>query len=111
MAQRVQVILEDDIDGTTADETVRFGIDGVDYEIDLSAENADKLRDSIAPWVGHARKLSKRRGSSSGGSAGSSAKSSSPTDIRSWARANGMEVSDRGRVPAHIREAYEAANR
>lgn len=106
MAQRVQVILEDDIDGTSADETIRFALDGVDYEIDLSNDNADKLREAMALWVGHARKVSKRRGGS-----GSSAKSGSPTDIRNWARANGMEVNSRGRVPAHVREAYEAATR
>lgn len=106
MAQRVQVILEDDIDGTSANETIRFGIDGVDYEIDLSDTNADKLRDALAPWVGHARKVTKRRGGSAG-----SAKSGNPTDIRNWARANGMEVNSRGRVPAHVREAYEAATR
>lgn len=107
MAQRVQVILEDDIDGTSADETIRFGLDGVDYEIDLSDTNAHKLRDALAPWLGHARRVSKRRG----GGSGSAAKSGSPTDIRNWARANGMEVNSRGRVPAHVREAYEAASR
>lgn len=106
MAQRVQVILEDDLDGSTADETVRFGLDGVDYEIDLSTDNAEKIRADLAQWVGHARRLGKSR---AGGSA--SKKSGSPTEIRAWAQANGMDVSSRGRVPAHVREAFEAANR
>lgn len=105
MAQRVQVILEDDLDGTTADETVRFGLDGVDYEIDLSDDNAAKLRDNLASWVGHARKISRGRGSAA------NRKSGSPTEIREWAKNSGLEVSSRGRVPAHVREAYEAANR
>lgn len=109
MAQRVQVFLEDDIDGTTADETVRFGMDGVDYEIDLSEDNAEKLREAFAPWVGHARKVLKQRRSA--GPPASSAKSGTPTDIRAWAQAKGMEVSSRGRVPAHIRDAYEASTR
>lgn len=106
MAQRVQVILEDDLDGTTADETVRFGLDGVDYEIDLSDDNAARLRDGFAEWVGHARRLTRGRGS-----AAANRKSGSPTEIREWAKNNGLEVSSRGRVPAHVREAYEAANR
>lgn len=107
MAQRVQVTLVDDVDGSTADETVRFGLDGVDYEIDLSTENADKMREALAQWVGHGRKVSRGRGP------GASRKSSggSPTEIREWAKANGLEVNARGRVPTHVKEAYEAAQR
>lgn len=105
MAQRVQVILEDDLDGSSADETVRFGLDGVDYEIDLSGDNAARLREGFAGWVGHARRLSRSRAS-----AAKSSKTGSPTEIREWAKNNGYEVSSRGRVPAHVREAYEAAH-
>ena len=61
MAQRVKIILEDDLDGSTADETVTFGLDGVTYEIDLSAANAAKLRDDFASWVGHARRSGGRK--------------------------------------------------
>ena len=61
MAQRVQIILEDDYDGGTADETVSFALDGTEYEIDLSAKNAANLRDAISPWLGHARKTGGRR--------------------------------------------------
>lgn len=107
MAQRVQVILEDDLDGTAADETVRFGLDGVDYEIDLSAGNARSLRGALAQWVGHARKVS--RGRSASPATRKSAGGVSPTEIREWARANGYDVNERGRVPLHIKEAFEAA--
>ena len=61
MAQRVQIILEDDYDGGTADETVTFALDGTEYEIDLSAKNAAGLRDAMSPWLGHARKTGGRR--------------------------------------------------
>lgn len=106
MAQRVQVILEDDIDGSTAEETIRFGLDGVDYEIDLSEDNAEKLRSDLAQWVGHARRLSRGRATAT-----AARKAGSPTEIRAWAIANGIEVNSRGRVPASVREAYEAAVR
>jgi hypothetical protein len=112
MAQRVQVILEDDIDGGTAVETVTFGIDGNSYEIDLSKKNAAKLRDAVAPFVASGRRVG-RSGSSTRRSGG---RSSARTDrgriqmIREWARTNGHPVSDRGRIPATILEAYEKAN-
>jgi hypothetical protein len=108
MAQRVQIILEDDYDGGKADETVSFSIDGAEYEIDLSAANAAGLRNALAPWLAHARKTGGRR---KRGSAGSKpAGSSSSSDIRAWAIANGHEVSSRGRVSADVREAYEKAH-
>ncbi len=110
MAQRVQVILEDDYDGGTADETVTFALDGAEYEIDLSGENASKLRDELAPWIGHARKTGGRR-KRPAAPAGRSEDGSSTSEIRAWAIANGHEVSSRGRVSAEIREAYEKANR
>jgi hypothetical protein len=109
MAQRVQVILEDDYDGGTADETVTFALDGAEYEIDLSGENAAKLRDELAPWIGHARKTGGRRKRATAPS-GRSDDGSSTSEIRAWAIANGHEVSSRGRVSAEIREAYEKAN-
>ena len=108
MAQRVQIILEDDYDGGKADETVSFSIDGAEYEIDLSAANAKGLRDALAPWLAHARKTGgrRKRGSATSKPAGSS----SSSDIRAWAVANGHEVSSRGRVSADVREAYEKAH-
>jgi hypothetical protein len=113
MAQRVQVILEDDFDGGEADETVEFGLDGAEYEIDLSSDNAQKLRDALAPWVGAARRTGgrrKRAAASAPRAAASSNGSSNTSDIRAWAQENGFEVSSRGRVSAEVREAYEKAH-
>lgn len=106
MAQKVKVLLIDDIDGTDAVETVSFGLDGVQYEIDLNQTNAAKLRDDLATWVGHARRAGGRR--KTGRTGGS--RSSDASKIRVWARENGFEVSDRGRVPAEVKEAYERAH-
>lgn len=105
MAQRVEILLIDDIDDSPADEKVRFGLDGVSYEIDLSSANAAKLRDALAPFVAAGRRAGGRRPRSGNAPAASSA-----TEVRAWAAANGYEISTRGRVPSHIRKAYEAAN-
>ena len=109
MAQRVNVILVDDIDGDDAAETVSFGLDGVDYEIDLNDSNARELRDALARYIDAGRRVGGRRRKgqkvASGGSAGPSA-----ADIRQWARANGWDVPERGRVSADVREAYAAAH-
>ncbi|QIK65104.1 Lsr2 family protein [Nocardioides sp. HDW12B] len=112
MAQRVNVVLEDDIDGTDADETVTFSLDGVHYEIDLSAANADKLRESLSLYIGHGRKTSGRRrtGAPARKAAGSAASGPSAADVRAWARENGHDVPERGRVSAEVREAYAAAH-
>ncbi len=116
MAQRVNVVLVDDIDGTEAAETVTFGLDGAQYEIDLSADNADKLREALATYVGHGRRAGGRRRSSGGGSSRSAATRStgasgpSAAEVRAWARENGWEVPDRGRVASEVRDAYSAAH-
>ena len=110
MAQRVQVILEDDIDGGDASETVTFGLDGVTYEIDLNDRNAAALRDAVAPYVGAGRRVSGRRSTGSGSGSGSRTSSSELAKIREWARANGHEVSDRGRISQKVRDAYAKAN-
>ncbi|WP_040883814.1 Lsr2 family protein [Janibacter sp. HTCC2649] len=106
MAQRVQVLLVDDLDNSDADETVTFALDGVTYEIDLNEGNASKLRDAFAPWVGHARRSGGRK--ATGRSAGARRKDVSA--VREWARKNGHDVSERGRIPATIQEAYDKAN-
>jgi hypothetical protein len=107
VAQRVQVILEDDIDGGTAVETVSFGLDGATYEIDLSKKNAAKLRDALAPYVASGRRAG-RAGSGRRASRGSVRSDRARIQaIREWARTNGYAVSDRGRIPATIVEAYE----
>ncbi|GAA1426584.1 Lsr2 family protein [Microlunatus lacustris] len=115
MAQRVQIILEDDYDGGEADETVTFALDGAEYEIDLSRANADKLRDELAIWIGHARKTGGRRRRAGGASSSSKAAdgaggAGSTSEIRAWALANGHDVSSRGRVSSEVREAYERAH-
>ncbi|MGX5694328.1 histone-like nucleoid-structuring protein Lsr2 [Dermacoccus abyssi] len=106
MAQRIVVILEDDLDGTKASETITFALDGVTYEIDLNDENASQLRSTFASWVGAARRISGRK-----------QQAKAPTDrrgdlneIRAWARKNGHTVSDRGRIPGPIVQAYDSAH-
>jgi len=122
MAQKVQVILVDDVDGGEAAETVSFALDGVSYEIDVSEKNAGALREALASWVGHARRVGGRSGggrsrssssSSSGGSGrsrGSSGGRHDLSDVRTWARENGYQVSDRGRVSSEVIAAYEKAH-
>ena len=115
MAQKIQVLLVDDLDGGTATETVTFGLDGSGYEIDLSSENADKLREVLAPFVGHARRAS-RAAAVRPGTPGRPARAGARIDreqtqaIREWARKNGHKVSERGRIPASIFEAYNSAH-
>jgi hypothetical protein len=112
MAQRVQIVLEDDLDGGQAAETVTFGLDGVSYEIDLSDKNAGKLRDEFASWIGHARRSGGRRttGRRGSGASSSSAGRRDLSAVRAWARSNGHQVSDRGRVSAAVQEAYDKAH-
>jgi uncharacterized membrane protein len=111
MAQKVQVLLVDDLDGGEASETVNFALDGSSYEIDLSKKNASELRDAFAKYVGAARKAG-RTATSGGRSARRSGGSSTAMDrdqaaaIRSWAKSKGLKVSDRGRIPATIIEQY-----
>lgn len=105
MAQRVQLIVIDDIDGSENAETIRFGLDGVDYEIDLGPANSEKLREAITPWVEKARRVGGRKNTAkkSGGRTPAELQA-----IREWARAQGMQVSDRGRIPASIVDKYDA---
>lgn len=112
MAQKVSIQLVDDIDGTEADETISFGLDGASYEIDLNDANAAALREALSAYVGHARKLSAspRRGRRGSSAAAASAGGPSAKEIREWARENGWEVPERGRVSSEVREAYDAAH-
>lgn len=121
MAQKVNVVLVDDLDGSEAEESVSFGLDGVSYEIDLSAKNAQKLRNAFEGYVDSARRVGGRaargRGrsagrASSGSGRGSKAAASGKADtaeIRAWAKEQGYEVSDRGRIPGDVVEAYQNA--
>ncbi|EID52404.1 histone-like nucleoid-structuring protein Lsr2 [Saccharomonospora xinjiangensis] len=117
MAQQILVSLVDDLDGSEADETVQFALDGVTYEIDLSAENAEELRDALAHYIEHARRAggrkrtaSRRRGSAAAQSRSSSAEREQNQAIRAWARKNGYEISDRGRIPSEVTDAYRKAH-
>jgi nucleoid-associated protein Lsr2 len=106
MAQKVQVLLVDDLDGGEADETVSFSLDGATYEIDLSGSNAKRLRDSLKQFVDHARKAGAARRRRTRGA--SSRERSA--DIRAWAKSRGIKVNERGRIPASVVEQYEAAH-
>lgn len=121
MAQIREIRLVDDLDGEPADETVEFGIDGKNYEIDLSEDNAGRLRDALADFVSAARRAGGRRRASAGtgtgsGGAGAAPKGRASIDreqnqaIREWARKRGMKVSDRGRIPAEVLDAYHKEN-
>lgn len=109
VAKHTTVTLVDDIDGSEAEESVEFSIDGKAYEIDLSTANSSRLRDALAPYISAARRSGGRRSS---GSAASAAPSRPSTDreqnqaIREWAVAQGMKISERGRIPSNVLEAY-----
>lgn len=107
MAQRIQTMLIDDLDGGEADETVTFAVDGVTYEIDLNQKNSAKFHKFIEPYTKAARRTGGRAARSKAKS--KAADSSDTALIRAWAKDNGFDVNDRGRVPANIREAYEKA--
>jgi hypothetical protein len=110
MAQKVVVELTDDLDGGKAAETVTFGVDGRAYTIDLSARNAKALRKVLAPYVESGRKV---RGGGSGRGRARSApvhRGSSSQDVREWARSQGIEVADRGRIPSDLAAKFQAAH-
>ncbi|WP_166346843.1 histone-like nucleoid-structuring protein Lsr2 [Phytoactinopolyspora limicola] len=109
MAQKVQVILLDDLDGGEADETINFGLDGSTYEIDLSKKNAAKLRDVLAPYVASARRAGTKRARGKARAGGARGGATDTAAVRDWARSQGLKVSDRGRIPAEILEKYEAS--
>jgi hypothetical protein len=112
MAQRVNVVLVDDLDGGDAAETVSFALDGVDYEIDLSEKHASELRNALGLYIGHGRRTGgrRRKGQPSGSPRGSATDGPAASEIRAWARENGWDVPERGRVSADVREAYSAAH-
>ena len=107
MTQKVSVILIDDIDGGEAGETIQFGLDGTRYEIDLSTQNAGRLRAVLAPYVEKARKVAGPAGRP--GRPRKAAASGRNREVREWAKERGFEVSERGRIPARVTAAYEAA--
>lgn len=110
MAQKVETILIDDLDGSEAQSTVRFAFGGAEYEIDLNATHADELRQKVDPFISAGRRLngtvrratrsSTRRGTGNG---------PSPSEVREWAKSQGIEVKDRGRVPEELVVKFKAA--
>lgn len=111
MARKVIYELVDDLNGQTIKdkegETVRFGLDGVSFEIDLTTEHADQLREALALYVAHARTVDRTQTRSPRARSGRAADLAA---VRAWARRKGLQVSDRGRIPTRIIDAYKAAN-
>jgi hypothetical protein len=112
VARKVQVHLLDDIDGAPADETLKFALDGTNYEIDLSAKHAEKLRKSLEKFVQSARRVGRGHVATTSrtGRVGTPARSDRVQNqaIRDWARRKGIELSERGRIPRSTVEQYEA---
>jgi hypothetical protein len=110
MVRKVEILLTDDLDGRTIPkgkgETVSFALDGKSYEIDLRTRHAAALRAALRPYVESGRPIQKRHGRRTG----RTTLEADARTVKEWARANGYEVNDRGRVPAHVREAFVAAN-
>jgi hypothetical protein len=113
VAQKITTLFIDDIDGGEADGTVRFALDGTDYEIDLNAKHSEELRSALGKYVSHARKVGGAARRAGGRGAGRVVRGSSSalntTEIRNWARENGYDIKDRGRVPADLVAKYQAA--
>jgi nucleoid-associated protein Lsr2 len=106
MAQRIHVLLIDDLDGGEAAGTIRFGLDGTEYEIDLSAAHSEELREAVGLYVTHARQAGGTGRSAARGGRGSAVDTAK---VREWAKGQGIEVKDRGRVPAGVVEQYKTA--
>jgi hypothetical protein len=106
MAQKVSVVLEDDLTGGPAEQTIRFAFDGTDYEIDLNAKNAATFGKQLAPYLEHARRVGRAQPRRSGRTTANRQRSG---DIRVWAKERGLAVSARGRIPASVVEQYHAA--
>lgn len=108
MAREIRVILTDDLDGSEATQSIEFSLKGNAYTIDLNDANAAKLEKALSPFIDKAEKVRSPRGGRRGTS--TRAAKGGTSEIRAWAKDNGFEVSDRGRIPAGVLEAYEAAN-
>lgn len=107
MAQKIQTLFIDDLDGGEAEGTVRFALDGTEYEIDLNARHTEELRSALGQYVSHARKVgAARRGAGRGGRKASNVDT---VAVRAWARDQGIGIKERGRVPANVLEQYHAA--
>src|SRR6202012_3783083 len=112
VAQKITTLFIDDIDGGVAEGTVRFALDGTEYEIDLNSKHSEELRSALGKYVTHARKVggaARRAGRVAGRGARGAGSTLNTTEIRNWARENGYDIKDRGRVPADLVAKYQAA--
>lgn len=110
VVQKIETVLSDDLDGSTADTTIRFGLDGTDYEIDLNTTHADELRNTAARYIQAGRKVSSStRRSSRGTARRSTSGGPSSSEVRDWAKSHGYDVKDRGRMPAELVVKFQAA--
>src|SRR5579871_7071805 len=107
MAQKIQTLFIDDLDGGEAAGTVRFGLDGAEYEIDLSAAHGEELREALGQYISHARRTGGPARRAARGSRASGAPDTAK--VREWAKEQGIEIKERGRVPASVVEKYKAA--
>jgi len=106
MATKTTIVLEDDLEGGPAEETLRFSLGGAEFEIDLNVKNASAFRRQLEPFISHARKAGTRQRRRPARTASSRQRGGA---IRAWAKEQGISVSDRGRIPASVIEQYEAA--
>jgi hypothetical protein len=109
VAQKIQTVFVDDLDGTEAEGTVRFGLDGAEYEIDLNAAHAEALREALAPYVSAARRAGGGTRRPARAVRRAPATGLNTTEVREWAKAQGIDVKDRGRVPAELVVKFKAA--
>jgi hypothetical protein len=109
MAQKIQTLFIDDIDGGEAEGTVRFALDGAEYEIDLSAKNSGELHETLTNYITHARKVSGAQRQRTVRARRGAASSLDTAKVREWAKENGFDIKDRGRVPAGVVEKYQAS--
>jgi hypothetical protein len=110
VAKQTTVTLVDDLDGSEADEQIEFAVDGRSYEIDLSSANVARLRDALGPFISAARRSGGRRGSGSSATPRASTDRAQNQAIREWAQAQGMKISERGRIPSNVLEAYHQSH-
>ncbi|MGO4188589.1 histone-like nucleoid-structuring protein Lsr2 [Pseudarthrobacter sp. TAF60_1] len=110
MAKKTIVLLEDDIDGSEANETVSFALDGSEYEIDLNEGHANELREALARFTNAGRKVAGGRGRSAARTRSSSSGGPDAKAVRLWAAENGIQVNTRGRIQGDVVEKYEAAH-
>lgn len=109
MATKTTVVLVDDLNGDPADTTIRFGLDSRQYELDLTDENAQELRELFNRYISAARRVPGGRRGSTAGPLKAAFTAVDPAAVRAWAKGNGVDVSPRGRIKAAVLEAYRAA--